>query len=208
MHTQNTNPHVSTWKNVRINSIFPSDNMGEERLPRLVRVTFHGGCYPPKNPTSGRALKPSSASPSCEARNSKDLSLLNIRRVWCVIEEGLLSSLVDPLVCVPSADWQRGMGVCVGGDRIHLLSAWLYMECFVFASPGQHCHIEVFISRKQVVGVCPSLALCAHDVRTAPAHVARTSHGGRTCVCRHVYECSLSYFSVCVWYLEVCSKGE
>lgn len=86
--------------------------------------------------TKRNTLKPSSGSPSCKARNSKDLSLLKIRRVWCVIEEGLLSSLVDPLVCVPFTDWQLGMRVCVGGDRIHLLSAWLYMVCFVFATPG------------------------------------------------------------------------
>lgn len=54
--------------------------------------------------TRRNALKPSSGSPSCEARNSKDLSLLKIRRVWCVIEEGLLSSLVDP-PCVCPLSW-------------------------------------------------------------------------------------------------------
>lgn len=164
--------------------------------------------------TRRNALKPSSGSPSFEARNSKDLSLLKIRRVWCVIEEGLLSSLVDPLVCVPSTDWQLGMGVCVGGDRIYLLSAWLYMVCFVFATPGQHWHIEVFISRKQVVKergelLCTSLlqspSVCVR-ICTAPTRTLYAYHGGRTCVCLHACGCSLLYFSV--WYLEVCSKGE
>lgn len=156
--------------------------------------------------TRRNALKPSSDSPSCEARNSKDLSLLKIRRVWCVIEEGLLSSLVDPLVCVPSADWQLGMGVCVGGDRIHLLSAWFYMVCFVFDTPGQHWHIEVFISRKQVAEesdelVRMSLLPCLSArvfICTAPACILYAYHGGRTCVCLHVRECSLFYFGVCV----------
>lgn len=148
------------------------------------------------------ALKPSSGSLSCKARNSKDLSLLKIRRAWCVIEEGLLSSLVDPLVCVPSSDWQLGIGVCVGGDRIHLLSAWLYMVCFVSATVGQQWHIEVFISRKQVaeerdelvrISWFPSLSVCYCAVPTL--------------YCMHIMECVHVSAPVCVnvrSYISVC----
>lgn len=176
--------------------------------------------------TRRNALKPSSDSPSCEARNSKDLSLLKIRRVWCVIEEGLLSSLVDPLVCVPSADWQLGMGVCVGGDRIHLLSAWLYMVCFVFPTPGQRWHIEVFISRKQVakesdelvrmslppclsVTVCVRVCVCVHFCTCTNLYTVLVSWGAYMCLPACVWMFT-PYISVrvCVWYLEVCSKGE
>lgn len=67
------------------------------------------------------------------------------------LRKGFFLSPVDLLVCVPSVDWQLGTRVCVGVDRIHLLSAWLYMVCFVSTTTGQHWHIEVFISRKQVV---------------------------------------------------------
>lgn len=46
---------------------------------------------------------------------------------------------------------------------------------------------------------------CAHEsafrlvcVRTAPTCVLYAYHGGRTCVCPRVCECSLLYFGVCV----------
>lgn len=90
------------------------------------------------------------------------------------LRKGFFLLSLIPL-CVPFSDWQLGMGVCVGGDRIHLLSAWLYMVCFVFATPGQDWHIEVFISRKQVAEerdelVCfslfPGLPVCVHICTT------------------------------------------
>ena len=158
-------------------------------------------------------LKSSLGSLSYEARNSKDLSLLKIRRVWCVIEEGLLSSPVDPLVCVPFADWQLGTRVCVGADRTHLLSAWLYMVCFVFASPGRHWHIEVFISRKQVVeerdmlvrmSLFPCLPVCIGT--TLNLYTVCISWRAYMCLTACVYTLALTFRWV--WYLEVCSKGE
>lgn len=83
------------------------------------------------------------------------------------------------------------------------------MVCFVFSIPGSHWHIEVFISRKQVV---ERDELCAHT----PTHESPSNaclwvralhftnlyayHGVCTCVCLHVRELSLLYFSVCdIW---------
>lgn len=119
------------------------------------------------------------------------------------------SPCVCARVCVsPSADWQLGLGVCVGGDRMHLLSAWLYMVGFVFATPGQHWHIEVFISRKQVAeerderahtSPPPCLSLCS-GICTAPSCAGYAYRGGRTCVCPRVCERSLLYFGACdIW---------
>lgn len=106
--------------------------------------------------------------------------------------------LLPPIpLCVPTADWQLGMGVCVGGDRIHLLSAWLYMVCFVYATPGQRWHIEVFISRKQVVEErdeparvtpSPSSPVCASALHQL-VHCKRIMEGVHVsaCMCVNVH---------------------
>lgn len=103
--------------------------------------------------------------------------------------------LLFPLVCVLSADWQLGMGVCVCGVRIHLLSAWLYMVCFVFASHGQQWHIEDFISRKQVPEEVAHISLLLLCIWTYPTcmHVMEGIHVS-ACMCVSVH----SYFSVSV----------
>lgn len=108
--------------------------------------------------------------------------------------------LLSPIsLGVLSADWQLGMGVCVGGDRIHLLSAWLYMVCFVFATPGQHWHIEIFISRKQVAeeeGRAYCASLCSHPLPALHLH------------CTNLYTVSVSQRAymcraACVWMFNI-----
>lgn len=45
----------------------------------------------------------------------------------------------------------------------------------------------------------PSLSVCVR-ICTAPTCILYAYHGGCTCVCLHVCECSLLYFSVCdIW---------
>lgn len=85
--------------------------------------------------TRRNALKPSSDSLSCEARNSKDLSVLKIRRVWCAIEAGLLSFLVDPLVCLspPLTDSKEWEFVLVEIEYIFCLLA--YTWCVLSSLP-------------------------------------------------------------------------
>lgn len=166
--------------------------------------------------TRRNALKPSSDSPSCEARNSKDLSLLKIRRVWCVIEEGLLSSLVDPLVCVspPLTDSSGWEFVLV--ETVYIFCLLGFTWCVLSSLPldsTDTLRFSLAVSRwrRRATSLCAwacslaCLRACSSALHQLVycMHIMEGVHVS-ACMCVNVR----SYISVCVWYFEVCSKGE
>ena len=173
----------------------------EKRASRLARVTFHGcRCQRNKKKRSQAIIR---LSILWGQKFKRRVTFENQESVMCHWGRASFFSRWSPCVW-PSADWQQGMGVCVGGDRIHLLSAWLYMVCFVFASLGQHWHIEVFISRKQVTGRGASLCAWVCFYACLGAYISALH---QLVYCMHIMEGV--HVSACMWvnvhsYISVC----